>query len=78
MFVNFFEIIPEYFNRCIRTLGLGDMFVGGEGDGGLGIEFAEDNAVHVVFVGGMTQAGVLVAVAMPLHPTDYRQRKHKR
>ncbi len=51
------------------------MFVCGEGDCGLGIGFTEDNAVDAVFVGGETQTGVLVAVAMPLLPTEYRQAK---
>ncbi len=64
---------PEYLNRCICTFGFGDIFVGGDSDCGLGIEFAEDNAVHAVFVGGETQTGVLVAVVVPLLPTEYRQ-----
>ena len=51
------------------------MFVCGEGDGDLGVEFAEDNAVDAVFVGGEVQAGVLGAVIVPLLPTEYRQRE---
>ncbi len=42
MFVNLFKIIPEYLNRCVCAVGSGDMFVGREGDGGLGIDFADD------------------------------------
>lgn len=51
------------------------MLVCGESDGGLGIEFAEDDAVDAVFVGGEVQAGVLGAVIVPLLPTEYRQRE---
>lgn len=51
------------------------MLVGGDGNGGLWIEFAEDNAVDAVFVGSKAQAGVLGAVMMPLLPTVYRQRE---
>ena len=42
------------------------------GDGGLGIEFAEDDAVDAVFVGGEVQAAILGAAIMSLLPTAYR------
>ena len=51
------------------------MLVCGEGYGRLWIEFSEDNAVDAVFVGSEVQAGVFVAVIVPLLPTEYRQRE---
>lgn len=47
------------------------MLVCGEGYGGLGIEFAEDNAVDAVFVGVEVQIGILVAVVILRQQTEY-------
>ena len=51
------------------------MSVDSEGYCGLWLCFAEDNTVDAVFVSGETHVCVLVAVIMPLLPTEYRQRE---
>ena len=59
--------------RFVCAFGFGDMLVCGEGDSGLGIEFAEDNAVDAVFVGVEVQIGILVAVVILRQQTEYQQ-----